>query len=134
MTRSLSDDDKDDAPAARTQGSLTEKLAFKSRFVLVFGEVTIDFNAWMYVNWRYCGVSCDCEQLVSGLGTTVCALIPLRETVPAFPPHARICCESAVARAWMREMSAACSAVASSNLCCSAFCCDATFELTAVCS
>jgi ATP-dependent Clp protease protease subunit len=39
MTRSLSDDDKDDAPAARNQGSLTEKLAFKSRFVLVFGEV-----------------------------------------------------------------------------------------------
>jgi len=39
MTRSLSDQDKDEAAAARNPGSLTEKLAFKSRFVLVFGEV-----------------------------------------------------------------------------------------------
>ena len=39
MTRSLSDQDKDEATAARSPGSLTEKLAFKSRFVLVFGEV-----------------------------------------------------------------------------------------------
>jgi ATP-dependent Clp protease protease subunit len=39
MTRSLSDQDKDEATAARNPGSLTEKLAFKSRFVLVFGEV-----------------------------------------------------------------------------------------------
>ena len=39
MTRSLSDHDNDDATAARNPGSLTEKLAFKSRFVLVFGEV-----------------------------------------------------------------------------------------------
>jgi ATP-dependent Clp protease protease subunit len=41
MTLSLSDDDKkekDDEPA-KSPGSLTEKLAFKSRFVLVFGEV-----------------------------------------------------------------------------------------------
>jgi ATP-dependent Clp protease protease subunit len=39
MTRSLSDHDNDEATAARSPGSLTEKLAFKSRFVLVFGEV-----------------------------------------------------------------------------------------------
>ena len=39
MTRSLSDHDNDEATAARNPGSLTEKLAFKSRFVLVFGEV-----------------------------------------------------------------------------------------------
>ena len=39
MTRSLSAHDNDDATAARNPGSLTEKLAFKSRFVLVFGEV-----------------------------------------------------------------------------------------------
>jgi ATP-dependent Clp protease protease subunit len=39
MTRSLSDDDKKDEEPARAPGSLTEKLAFKSRFVLVFGEV-----------------------------------------------------------------------------------------------
>ena len=41
MMLSLSDDDKkekDDEPA-KSPGSLTEKLAFKSRFVLVFGEV-----------------------------------------------------------------------------------------------
>jgi len=40
---SLSDDDKKDDEPAKTPGSLpgslTEKLAFKSRFVLVFGEV-----------------------------------------------------------------------------------------------
>ena len=86
------------------------------------------------MNCRYAGVSCDWEQSEIGLGTTVCARIPLRKTVAALPPRARICCESAVARAWMRVMSAACSAVASSNFCCSAFCYDATFELTAVCS
>ena len=39
MTRSLPDLEKEDAAASRNQGSLTEKLAFKSRFVLVFGEV-----------------------------------------------------------------------------------------------
>ena len=39
MTRSLSDDDKKDDEPAKGPGSLTEKLAFKSRFVLVFGEV-----------------------------------------------------------------------------------------------
>jgi len=44
MTPSLSDDDekKDDEPTkgpGSLPGSLTEKLAFKSRFVLVFGEV-----------------------------------------------------------------------------------------------
>jgi len=39
MTLSLSDDDKKDDEPAKGPGSLTEKLAFKSRFVLVFGEV-----------------------------------------------------------------------------------------------
>ncbi len=39
MTRLLSDDEKKDAEPAKNQGSLTEKLAFKSRFVLVFGEI-----------------------------------------------------------------------------------------------
>jgi ATP-dependent Clp protease protease subunit len=39
MTPSLSDDDKKDDEPAKGPGSLTEKLAFKSRFVLVFGEV-----------------------------------------------------------------------------------------------
>ena len=39
MTRSLSDHDRDEGTVARNPGSLTEKLAFKSRFVLVFGEV-----------------------------------------------------------------------------------------------
>ena len=43
MTSTLSDDDKKDEEPAKTPGSLpgslTEKLAFKSRFVLVFGEV-----------------------------------------------------------------------------------------------
>ncbi|MEO6897990.1 MAG: ATP-dependent Clp protease proteolytic subunit [Caldimonas sp.] len=39
MPRSPSDDDKPDTEAAKSPGSLTEKLAFKSRFVLVFGEV-----------------------------------------------------------------------------------------------
>lgn len=43
MTPSLSDDDKKDEEPAKgpgsLPGSLTEKLAFKSRFVLVFGEV-----------------------------------------------------------------------------------------------
>jgi ATP-dependent Clp protease, protease subunit len=39
MTRSLPDLEKEDAATGRNQGSLTEKLAFKSRFVLVFGEV-----------------------------------------------------------------------------------------------
>ncbi len=39
MPRSPDDDDKPDAEAAKAPGSLTEKLAFKSRFVLVFGEI-----------------------------------------------------------------------------------------------
>ncbi len=41
MTRSANDDDKreKEAEPAKSQGSLTEKLAFKSRFVLIFGEV-----------------------------------------------------------------------------------------------
>ena len=39
MTRSLSDDEKKGAEPAKNEGSLTEKLAFKSRFVLVFGEI-----------------------------------------------------------------------------------------------
>jgi ATP-dependent Clp protease protease subunit len=40
MTPSLSDDDnKKEEEPAKGPGSLTEKLAFKSRFVLVFGEV-----------------------------------------------------------------------------------------------
>ncbi len=41
MTRSADDDDKKEKEAepAKSQGSLTERLAFKSRFVLVFGEV-----------------------------------------------------------------------------------------------
>ncbi len=43
MTPTLSDDDKKDEEPAKSPGSLpgslTEKLAFKSRFVLVFGEV-----------------------------------------------------------------------------------------------
>ena len=39
MTRSMSDDEKKPAEPAKSEGSLTEKLAFKSRFVLVFGEI-----------------------------------------------------------------------------------------------
>ncbi len=39
MTPSLSDDDKKEEEPAKGPGSLTEKLVFKSRFVLVFGEV-----------------------------------------------------------------------------------------------
>jgi ATP-dependent Clp protease protease subunit len=41
MKQSLSDDDKPETEAAKapSPGSLTEKLAFKSRFVLVFGEI-----------------------------------------------------------------------------------------------
>ena len=39
MTRSLSDDENVKPEPAKSEGSLTEKLAFKSRFVLVFGEV-----------------------------------------------------------------------------------------------
>ena len=39
MTRSNSDDEKKEAEPAKAQGSLTEKLAFKSRFVLIFGEI-----------------------------------------------------------------------------------------------
>ncbi|MEO7114248.1 MAG: ATP-dependent Clp protease proteolytic subunit [Caldimonas sp.] len=39
MPRSVDDDDKPDTEAAKAPGSLTEKLAFKSRFVLVFGEI-----------------------------------------------------------------------------------------------
>jgi ATP-dependent Clp protease, protease subunit len=39
MTRSQSDDDKKDEERVKGPGSLTEKLVFKSRFVLVFGEV-----------------------------------------------------------------------------------------------
>ena len=39
MANALSDDDKKDAEPAKGPGSLTEKLAFKSRFVLVFGEI-----------------------------------------------------------------------------------------------
>lgn len=42
MSRSLTDDEKTETPPAapaKSEGSLTEKLAFKSRFVLVFGEI-----------------------------------------------------------------------------------------------
>ena len=39
MTSTLTDEDKKNEEPAKGQGSLTEKLAFKSRFVLVFGEV-----------------------------------------------------------------------------------------------
>ena len=39
MSGSLSDEDKKQAEPAKDQGSLTERLAFKSRFVLIFGEV-----------------------------------------------------------------------------------------------
>jgi ATP-dependent Clp protease protease subunit len=39
MTGSLSDEEKKAAEPAKAEGSLTEKLAFKSRFVLVFGEI-----------------------------------------------------------------------------------------------
>ena len=39
MTRSNSDDEKKETEPAKVQGSLTEKLAFKSRFVLIFGEI-----------------------------------------------------------------------------------------------
>ena len=39
MTRAMSEDEKKEAEPAKSPGSLTEKLAFKSRFVLVFGEV-----------------------------------------------------------------------------------------------
>ena len=39
MPRSPSDDDKPQTEDAKSPGSLTEKLAFKSRFVLVFGEI-----------------------------------------------------------------------------------------------
>ena len=39
MTRSNSDDEKIETEPAKAQGSLTEKLAFKSRFVLIFGEI-----------------------------------------------------------------------------------------------
>ena len=39
MTPSMSDDEKKAAEPAKNEGSLTEKLAFKSRFVLVFGEI-----------------------------------------------------------------------------------------------
>ena len=39
MTRSEDDDNKKEVVPAKAEGSLTEKLAFKSRFVLIFGEV-----------------------------------------------------------------------------------------------
>ena len=39
MTRSEDDDNKKEVVQAKAEGSLTEKLAFKSRFVLIFGEV-----------------------------------------------------------------------------------------------
>ncbi len=39
MTRAANDDEKAAPAPAKTEGSLTEKLAFKSRFVLVFGEI-----------------------------------------------------------------------------------------------
>ena len=39
MTRSMSEDEKKEAEPAKSPGSLSEKLAFKSRYVLVFGEV-----------------------------------------------------------------------------------------------
>ena len=70
----------------------------------------------------------------SGFGITVCDLLAVASrSSSAMPPHARICCESAVASAWMRVMSACCCAVASSNFCCSSICCAATFALTAAC-
>jgi ATP-dependent Clp protease protease subunit len=39
MNSTPSDDEKKELPAGKEQGSLTEKLAFKSRFVLLFGEI-----------------------------------------------------------------------------------------------
>ena len=43
------------------------------------------------------GVNCDCEQAEIEFGITVCTALPLRVVVAALPPHARICCASAVA-------------------------------------
>ena len=99
--------------------------------VVLFGEVASCLSAWMYVNCRYCGVSWAWLQLVSGFGTTVETFSPSRRIFVATPPHARICCESAVASAWIRVMSACCSAVACSNFCCSWVCCAVTFAFTA---
>ena len=39
MTRCMPEDEKQETEPARSSGALTEKLAFKSRFVLVFGEI-----------------------------------------------------------------------------------------------
>ena len=66
-------------PAPLFVGRLISGVKFLSNgkmMVLLFGEFTSFVSAWMYANWRYCGVSCACEHCAIGFGMTVSTTWP----------------------------------------------------------